>query len=1421
MTNKGFSLGVWALFVCFLCAEAGAQPAAPTDIRAWGLKTNKTKITWKDNANDETEYRVERSTNGGGFSLLVTLAADSTSHTDSGFDTGDSYRYRVKAFRNSDMTESAASATVDGPQTLLATNFRGFFNTNNCPPYSGGEVNCVPNNNNGMGQNEYTARMLANLEGSLIEFMDFGFNAPENPEAPDPLPVNLKWCDGGGCAGGCGIGLSPWLSSPYDHVTDMGDPTSLLVAAHELFHMIQFSYNAVQADPAGSWFIEAQARAIQDLVCTTIGGVCQHIDNDPNGVATFVGELNGYLGNPNRPITELSYGAAMFWAYMCDHYGAIREEPHVGLDFLQAWWDDAALDPNRDGIQVTDSTLANLGFADRFDDAFQNFIIANYTKQLAGAGVPFKYKYTDEAQVPGPYDDVRLDVSEDLAVLEQVGPFLSDVQKWGARYHEYRPDPAVPFIQIDYSVDSPYDAYFILLAIKGGEILVEDPFVGKDFERSIANDEYDMVTVIVSGLENDANFRYVVNGVNPVIRILDPLTARPAIVGDRNAPDKFLTKLEVLSPTALPIEGIDFDEFSFRIGAVDVTSENVVTSAYIQGQYWFVVQAPVQAANTTYDFVARWNVLSDTETNAISYMPRADADNVLVIDRSGSMGAPASKLQDAKAAGKLYVDSWREGDMIGVTSFECVAEPVNLSLRDWSDMSRDDAHDAIDLIAAFGGTAIGTGLDKGMDELLASGDPMHNWALILLSDGLNTCGDDINAFYNGVYKPRADGGMKVPQVHTVAIGADANRPDLQTLASNTGGTYHFAAEPGAKGPIDLDTFTFNMAEIYRIVGEYVALQDQVLSERGVVERAKPVTHSFNVDKGASELVAAVRWQFTTPNIKLFDPEGIEQPIFKEIPGVHRVYRIGAPKPGVWQFFLEVPTACQEFCEAPYLVEAGLKSTLQMDLFLGLPVEERMITVPMPILVSLTDTGPIPGASVQATVRNPADFESTHTLFDDGAHGDGAAGDGIYGNTYYGTNLPGSYKVTARAEGDSDVLGPFDRIATEWFNLKDDKDDDKDGLPDTYEERTCLLVGENDSQGDKDGDKLSNLLECQIGTDPCDPDTDDGGEADGSEYFRGADPFDPSDDRVRPPRIRVIPGVLRVFIRFNVPDSPRDVLPPFRYEVQRCDEGSNEFFVISQSVLPAPPFEFIDSSVELGKNYKYRIVAFSREGEESVPSETGEVKVGMDPYPPHGAIFINMGEMTTDSTDADLLLPARDDFDPESEFDPRDIFDPNSVPSGVQEMMVSNESDGSDSAWEPYSITREWVLEPNAMNIATVFVKYRDGVGNESVQYHASIRLATPEATATPTVTLSETPIEETPTPTQTEVGPTPTVTPTCQVPEAEFDLDENNEVNARDLMTLLELIHAGALTPDFNCDGILDGEDLFHLSAKWKKSLDQ
>jgi FtsP/CotA-like multicopper oxidase with cupredoxin domain len=105
-------------------------PAAPTNLVATLQSGPQIRLTWTDVANNETAYVVERSTNGGAFSVLATLAADSNNYTHNGgtIFAGETYAYRVAAVNGigtvySD-TVTIAMAAPNAPSNVTAVAVR-------------------------------------------------------------------------------------------------------------------------------------------------------------------------------------------------------------------------------------------------------------------------------------------------------------------------------------------------------------------------------------------------------------------------------------------------------------------------------------------------------------------------------------------------------------------------------------------------------------------------------------------------------------------------------------------------------------------------------------------------------------------------------------------------------------------------------------------------------------------------------------------------------------------------------------------------------------------------------------------------------------------------------------------------------------------------------------------------------------------------------------------------------------------------------------------------------------------------------------------------------------------------------------------------------------------------------------------------
>lgn len=86
-------------------------PIAPTNLTITGHTINSVSLMWMDNSTKETGFKIYRKVDGGSFSLFQTVAANTTTWTNTGLNTGHTYYYHVTAYN--DKGESAPTNNVD------------------------------------------------------------------------------------------------------------------------------------------------------------------------------------------------------------------------------------------------------------------------------------------------------------------------------------------------------------------------------------------------------------------------------------------------------------------------------------------------------------------------------------------------------------------------------------------------------------------------------------------------------------------------------------------------------------------------------------------------------------------------------------------------------------------------------------------------------------------------------------------------------------------------------------------------------------------------------------------------------------------------------------------------------------------------------------------------------------------------------------------------------------------------------------------------------------------------------------------------------------------------------------------------------------------------------------------------------------
>lgn len=95
--------------------QAAVAPIAPSGLNASAQNTGDIALNWADNSNNEQNFQLQRSSNGGGFATIANLLANSTSYVDShtNLTVGTAYTYQVIAMNsvgNAVSNQSSATA---------------------------------------------------------------------------------------------------------------------------------------------------------------------------------------------------------------------------------------------------------------------------------------------------------------------------------------------------------------------------------------------------------------------------------------------------------------------------------------------------------------------------------------------------------------------------------------------------------------------------------------------------------------------------------------------------------------------------------------------------------------------------------------------------------------------------------------------------------------------------------------------------------------------------------------------------------------------------------------------------------------------------------------------------------------------------------------------------------------------------------------------------------------------------------------------------------------------------------------------------------------------------------------------------------------------------------------------------------------
>jgi von Willebrand factor type A C-terminal domain/von Willebrand factor type A domain len=167
-----------------------------------------------------------------------------------------------------------------------------------------------------------------------------------------------------------------------------------------------------------------------------------------------------------------------------------------------------------------------------------------------------------------------------------------------------------------------------------------------------------------------------------------------------------------------------------------------------------------------------------------------EAAEIVIVDTSGSMGAPGRKIQAAREATRVAIDCIRDGVLFGVIAGTETASrvyPLNGSLVPASDHTRAAAEQAVLRLDAGGGTAMGSWLRLAGDMFRIATD--RNCHAILLTDGQNQheTPEELDAAISEV-----EGSF---QCDCRGVGTDWEVSELRRIASRLLGSVDIISHP--------------------------------------------------------------------------------------------------------------------------------------------------------------------------------------------------------------------------------------------------------------------------------------------------------------------------------------------------------------------------------------------------------------------------------------------------------------------------------------------------------------------------------------------------------------------------------------------------------------------------------------------------
>jgi hypothetical protein len=260
------------------------------------------------------------------------------------------------------------------------------------------------------------------------------------------------------------------------------DDDALLTIAHEIFHRIQYRYNATTARDRGLYGMmrEGGARLAEDWVVDAANRYLRQ------GGDSMFAKPGGSLVEPGDPTKEAHrYTAGLFWRYVCEQHGRERAAPSCGFDayrhaLIHMRRADGVPAPYTvDMLRRARAAMAGAGHLDRFaalDEArrelvctettWGNFLLANLLHAGRAGQQDARFQHRDLHEEPVDPAIIAMRMADEA----QLGPApLRWITPLG--------NPLAPFAAAYYRIIVPAGAGARLLQLRFDTVGLADPLV--------------------------------------------------------------------------------------------------------------------------------------------------------------------------------------------------------------------------------------------------------------------------------------------------------------------------------------------------------------------------------------------------------------------------------------------------------------------------------------------------------------------------------------------------------------------------------------------------------------------------------------------------------------------------------------------------------------------------------------------------------------------------------------------------------------------------------------------------------------------------------------------------------------------------------------------------------------------------------